>query len=65
MILIGPVKSDIFRYRFNHYYQDKKFGVKKIKDFFTLYNNRFVRLKWNDKIKNKIKSRISKFRQDN
>ena len=62
MILIGPVKSDIFRYRFNHYYQDKNLKLKKIKDFFTLYNNHLVELKWNDKIKNKIKSRISKFR---
>ncbi len=46
MILIGPVKSNIFKYKFNHY-------QKKTKYFSMLYNKHFIGLKWKSKVKSK------------
>jgi len=52
MILIGPIKTDIFKYRFDHYNEKKKAGLIKLIDFPLLYNKQFFKLKWKSKIKN-------------
>ena len=49
-IFIGPIRSNIFKYEFNHY---NKKDLKEKKSFSTLYNKYFIGLKWGRKAKNK------------
>ncbi len=51
MILIGPIKTDIFKYRFDHYKEKGKIKSNKLMDLSLLYNKHFFKLKWKSKIK--------------